>query len=73
MCYLINGKYLFVGDAFGLIAGKITKPNKFFSKDLKKGIESFDKITKLPDAEYIFTAHNGFTNDYKNAVNTKLQ
>jgi hydroxyacylglutathione hydrolase len=73
MSYLINGKYLFVGDAFGLKDGKVTKPNSFFSKDMKTAIESFGKINNLPDAEYIFTAHTGFSNDYKNAVKTELK
>jgi len=29
MSYVVNDKYLFVGDAFGLNNGKIDKPNKF--------------------------------------------
>ena len=73
MSYLIDNKYLFVGDAFGLKDGKIDKANSFFSKDLKLAIKSFDKINNLPNVEYIFTAHNGFTNDYKNAVMTDLK
>ena len=73
MSYIINDKYLFVGDAFGLKGGKITKPNRFFTKDMKAGIESFQKINKLPKVEYIFTAHTGYSSDYKNAVNTTLK
>lgn len=73
MSYLIDGKYLFVGDAFGLKDGKIDKPNKFFSGDMKTAIQSFDKIINLTKAEYIFTAHNGFSSDYKNAVNIQLK
>ena len=73
MSYLINDKYLFVGDAFGLKEGKVDKPNKFFSGDMKTAIQSFKKITNLPTAAYIFTAHNGFTSDYKNATNTRLE
>jgi len=73
MSYVVNDKYLFVGDAFGLNNGKIDKPNKFFSGDMKTAIQSFQKINNLQGVEYIFTAHNGFTNDYKNAVNTELK
>lgn len=73
MSYLINDKYLFVGDAFGLEKGKITKPNSFFTKDMDTAVKSFDKINNLPEAEYIFTAHTGYTADYKNAVNTELK
>ena len=73
MSYLLNDKYLFVGDAFGLKNGKIDKPNDFFSKDMKTGIQSFQKIKSLPKAKYIFTAHNGYSSDYKNAINTELK
>lgn len=73
MSYVINSKYLFVGDAFGLKEGKIDKPNKFFSMDLKTAIKSFDKISNLPQIDYIFTAHTGYSADYKNAVNTELK
>lgn len=73
MSYLIDNKYLFVGDAFGLKDGKIDKANSFFSKDLKLAVKSFKKIKNLPNVEFIFTAHNGFTNDYKNAVMTDLK
>jgi glyoxylase-like metal-dependent hydrolase (beta-lactamase superfamily II) len=68
MCYLINDKYLFTGDAISLKAGKIGKFNKFFNMDTKTATESIEKIIGIPTAEYIFTAHYGFTNDYKNAV-----
>ena len=73
MSYVINNKYLFVGDAFGLKEGKIDKPNKFFSMDLKTAIKSFDKISNLTQVDYIFTAHNGYSADYKNAVKTELK
>jgi hydroxyacylglutathione hydrolase len=73
MSYVINGKYLFVGDAFGLKEGKIDKPNKFFSMDLKTAIKSFDKISNLPQVEYIFTAHTGYSADYKGAIKTELK
>jgi len=71
MSYLINDKYLFVGDAFGLKNGKIEKPNEFFSKDMDTAIKSFNKIRNL-QAEYVFTAHAGYSSDYKNAVTTEL-
>ena len=72
MSYQVNDSCLFVGDAFGLKDGKVEKPNQFFSSDMKTAIMSFDKISGLSDVEYIFTAHNGYTNNYKNAVNTRL-
>lgn len=68
MCYLINNKYLFTGDLMSLKAGKIAPFNKFFNMDTQTSIESMRLITKIPAAEYIFTAHYGFTPDYKKAV-----
>ena len=73
MSYLINGKYLFVGDAFGLKDGKVDNPNKLFTKDMETAVKSFGKINNLPGTEYIFTAHTGFSNDYSNAVKTELK
>jgi glyoxylase-like metal-dependent hydrolase (beta-lactamase superfamily II) len=68
MCYLINDKYLFTGDALRLKAGKIAEFNKFFNMDSKLAKQSIQKIINLPGTEYIFTAHHGYTADYKNAV-----
>jgi glyoxylase-like metal-dependent hydrolase (beta-lactamase superfamily II) len=73
MSYVINSRYLFVGDAFGLKNGKITKPNSFFSMDMPTAVKSFTKINNLSGVKYIFTAHNGYTDNYKNAVNTILK
>lgn len=68
MCYLVDDKYLFVGDVLSIKNGKIDKFNKFANTDTKTAIKSIALITKLPYAEYIFTAHYGYTDDYKTAV-----
>ena len=68
MCYLINEKYLFTGDLLSIKAGKIGKFNEFFNMDTKTAIKSIDKIIHIPTCDYIFSAHYGYTNDYKNAV-----
>ena len=68
MCYLINDKYLFIGDALKIKSGKIDEFNHFFNMDSKIAHESIGKITNLPGTEYIFTAHYGYTADYQNAV-----
>jgi glyoxylase-like metal-dependent hydrolase (beta-lactamase superfamily II) len=68
MCYLVDDKYLFTGDALSLKDGKVFKFNAFFNMDSKTAYESIGIITKIPTAEYIFTAHYGFTSDYKKAV-----
>ena len=68
MCYLVNDKYLFTGDALSLKNGKVEKFNELFNSDTKTAIGSMAKITGITGAEYIFTAHHGYSNDYKNAV-----
>ncbi|MEI6822460.1 MAG: MBL fold metallo-hydrolase [Bacteroidota bacterium] len=68
MCYLVNDKYLFTGDALSLKNGKIAPMNKFFNMDNDLSIKSIANITKIDSVAYIFTAHHGFTNDYKSAV-----
>lgn len=69
MCYLINDKYLFTGDVLSIKNGKIDPFNKFFNMDTKTAIESMEKITRISEAEYIFSAHYGYSDDYRNAVN----
>lgn len=73
MCYLINDKYLFTGDLLSLKAGRIDKFNEYFNMDTKTAINSIDKIIHLPDCEYIFTAHYGYTGDYKNALSNWMK
>jgi len=68
MCFLINDKYLFTGDILSLNNGKIGPSVKFFDMDHEMATKSISKITKLPNVEYIFTAHFGYTNNYKIAV-----
>lgn len=68
MCFLVNEKYLFVGDALSLKDGKIERFNHFFNMDSEAAAKSMSRLTQFPSVQYIFTAHYGFTNDYKNAV-----
>ncbi len=68
MCWLVNDRYLFTGDTLSLRDGKIAVFSDLFNMDSKTQIESFKYISNLPKAEYIFTAHFGYTADYKKAV-----
>ena len=68
MCYQVNDKYLFTGDILGLVDGKLGPSVKFFDLNHEMATKSISKITKLPNVEYIFTAHFGYTNNYKSAV-----
>jgi|GEM_PF-6898153 len=68
MCYQVNDKYLFTGDILSLVDGKLGPSVKFLDLDNEMATKSISKITKLLNVEYIFTAHFGYTKDYKNAV-----
>jgi hydroxyacylglutathione hydrolase len=68
MCFLVDDKYLFTGDALSLKDGKIGMSVKFFDMDFETARKSIKNITGLPDAQYIFTSHFGYTPDYKDAV-----
>ena len=68
MCYQVNDKYLFTGDILSLVDGKLGPSVKFFDLNHEMATKSISKITKLPNVEYIFTAHFGYTNNYKSAV-----
>jgi len=67
MCYLVNDKYLFTGDALSLQDGKIDKFNELFNMDTETAVKSTGKLLNLPGCEYIFTAHYGYA-DYNNAI-----
>ena len=68
MCYLINDKFLFTGDALSLKAGKINEFIKLINMDSEIAYESINKITQIPEAGYIFTSHFGYTDNFKNAI-----
>ncbi len=68
MCFQVNEKYLFTGDILSLENGKIGHSVKFLDMDHEMATKSISIITNLPNVEYIFTAHFGYTNNYKNAV-----
>jgi hydroxyacylglutathione hydrolase len=67
MCYLINNRLLFIGDALSLKDGEVAPFNKFFNRDNDQAIRSIAQITGLPGVAYIFTAHYGYGN-YAKAV-----
>jgi glyoxylase-like metal-dependent hydrolase (beta-lactamase superfamily II) len=68
MCYVINNKYLFTGDALSLKNGKIGTFNEFFNMDTEMANKSISKLINFPEVQYIFTAHHGYTDNYKDAV-----
>ena len=67
-CYVINDRYLFTGDAMRLYNGTVDLFPKFINKDARLAKRSMKKLTDLHDVQFIFTAHYGYSNDYKSAV-----
>ena len=68
MAYLVNDKYLFTGDVLSLEEGKIAPIPPIFNMNTPQALESMEIIRHIPKAEYIFTAHWGYTDDYLAAV-----
>jgi glyoxylase-like metal-dependent hydrolase (beta-lactamase superfamily II) len=68
MAWLVNDKYLFTGDIASLKDGRIAPCPSFFNMDHAQATKSLDIIRRIPSAKYIFTAHWGYTDDYKMAV-----
>ncbi len=69
-CYIINDKYLFTGDALALDNGTIVPFPKIINKSARKARKSMENITGLDGVQYIFTAHYGYTDNYKAATST---
>lgn len=69
-CYIINDKYLFTGDALALDNGTIVRFPKIINKSARKAVKSMKNITGLNGVQYIFTAHYGYTDNYKAATST---
>jgi glyoxylase-like metal-dependent hydrolase (beta-lactamase superfamily II) len=68
MAYLVNDKYLFSGDILRLKEGKITPIPAIYNMDTKQAEKSMEIIRHIPSAEYIFTSHWGYTDDYQTAI-----
>jgi glyoxylase-like metal-dependent hydrolase (beta-lactamase superfamily II) len=61
MGYLVDGRYLFSGDAFRIKKGKLTPPHKkLFVMNLDKMNKSIENVNKIKGIEYIFTGNSGF-------------
>lgn len=69
MSFLVDGKYLFVGDALNLKDGEAVMDRSFLQMDRKLQEESIRKLAALDNIEMMMTAHTGFTEDFKKAMN----
>ncbi|MDR0306861.1 MAG: MBL fold metallo-hydrolase [Chitinispirillales bacterium] len=66
--YLVNNKYLFTGDIASLKNSKIAPIPAFFDMNTEQAVKSHEIIRHISTAEYIFTGHWGYTNDYQKAI-----
>ncbi len=65
MCYLIDDIYLFTGDTIGLKNGRAETFMKIYNMDTEMQKDSIKKLIKFPFVKYVFTAHHGFSDNYK--------
>jgi glyoxylase-like metal-dependent hydrolase (beta-lactamase superfamily II) len=64
MCYLINDRYLFTGDALSIKDGRVYEFMKLATMDQETHRKSIHKLSCLENIEYIFTAHHGISDDF---------
>lgn len=67
MSYLLDGRYLFVGDTMSLQDGKAETFNSFYNMDSDSQRKSIGKLAANTQPEYIFTGHYGYTDDVRSA------
>jgi|GEM_PF-220925 len=65
MSFIVDDIYLFTGDNLSLKNGHVEPFNDFFNMNTKQQKISISKISNLPDIKYIFTAHYGYSDNYK--------
>jgi hydroxyacylglutathione hydrolase len=73
MSYLVNGSFLFVGDAVALKEGKVRRSSRRHLRDLSHmdlatQTESVKKLAKLENISLMATAHTGFTTNFQSAM-----
>jgi len=70
MSYLINDKYLFVGDSTILVKGDAYCHYEPWNVDSGLNKKSLNKLSKLENIEMMFTSHTGYTRDFKKTMKT---
>jgi hydroxyacylglutathione hydrolase len=68
MSYLVNESILFVGDTFKLIEGKVYAKRPCINMDSVQQKESIRKLACLDHVRLVFTAHNGYTQTFDEAI-----
>jgi len=67
MSYIVNDVYIFTGDTLTLQNGNVGVFNRLINMNTKSQKDSITKISRLTDLKYIFTAHSGYTDNFKEA------
>lgn len=57
--YIVDGKYLFTGDAFAIKDGRIDPFNEFFTMDQTRANESVYRLASLKGLSLVLTGHYG--------------
>lgn len=65
--YIVNQKYMFVGDGMSLQNGYVAPFNKLLNLDEEQHRKSISKIKNLKGFSYIFTQHYGYTDNIAKA------
>ncbi len=68
MCFLIDDHILFTGDTIVLRNGKVYPFLNFFNISTKTQKESINKLAKLRDISILYTAHTGYTKNFRDAM-----
>lgn len=68
MSYLVNESILFVGDTFKLIGNKVYPKRRYFNMDTERQKESIRKLACLDHVHLACTAHNGYTERFREAI-----
>ena len=66
-CYQVNDAFLFTGDTLSLKKGRVELFSELFNMDSTAERNSWPKIMDLSGVKYIFTAHHGYTDNYRAA------
>jgi len=64
MCYLVNNRWLFTGDALGLKHGEIVPFNDFFNMNTAQAVKSISNVTLLRRVELLLTGHYGCSDKF---------
>jgi glyoxylase-like metal-dependent hydrolase (beta-lactamase superfamily II) len=65
LCFIVNDNLLFTGDTLSIKKGRVGVFFPLFNVDTELQKKSIDKIKRLEGIEYIFTGHNGYSDNFR--------